>query len=534
MSTMPMPFDWANPNYGLVDQQRARRLMAIRANPHRLPALKLYYRDHIAQWITDFAVTHDPRNVEVGKPAITPFVLFPRQVEFIEFLYARWQAQEPGLVEKSRDVGASWLVMAFACAMCLFHKGITIGIGSRKEELVDRSGDPSSLFFKARTIMQHTPPEFAGGWELGRHSAHMRLQFPETGSAIVGEAGDNIGRGGRSSIFCVDEAAWIERPELVEASLSATTNCRIDISSVCGMDNPFARKRFSGKVPVFTMHYRDDPRKDSAWYRKQVDTLDPVTVAQEIDINYQGSARGLLIPSPWINAAIGAHLKLGIEPTGWKRGGLDCADEGADLNAFAGRHGFLLQHLESWSGKGADLYSTTVKFFSLCEDHGYEFAFYDADGLGSGVRACSRVLNEQREADGRKRIIVEPYRGSASPLDPDGEMIPGRLNRDFFANCKAQSYWALRARFEATYQWIVNGIACDPDTIISIDPALPELTSLVMELAQPTYTLNNVGKVLVNKAPLGSKSPNLGDAVCLTFHSGNIGLQTWMKLGEPE
>jgi phage terminase large subunit len=142
-------FDWKNPDYAPVIQQRVRRLMAIRANPHGLPALRLYYRDHIAQFLTDFGVTHD--------------VLFPRQIELIEFFYARWQGQEPGLVEKSRDVGASWLVMSFACAMCLFHEGITVGVGSRKEELVDRSGDPSSLFFKARMFMQHIPPEFAGG-----------------------------------------------------------------------------------------------------------------------------------------------------------------------------------------------------------------------------------------------------------------------------------------------------------------------------------------------------------------------------------
>jgi phage terminase large subunit len=103
------------------------------------------------------------------------------------------------------------------------------------------------------------------------------------------------------------------------------------------MANPFAQKRFSGKIKVFTFHWRDDPRKDAAWYEKQLDELDPVTIASEIDINYAASAEGLLIPSAWVQAAIGAHLKLGIKPTGMRRGGLDVADTGADKNAFTGR-----------------------------------------------------------------------------------------------------------------------------------------------------------------------------------------------------
>ena len=54
-------------------------------------------------------------------------------------------------------------------------------------------------------------------------------------------------------------------------------------------------------------------------------------------------------------------------------------------------------------------------------------------------------------------------------------MVPGRLNRDFFANLKAQSWWSLRQRFERTYRAVVRGIEVDPDSIISLDPGLPEL-----------------------------------------------------------
>lgn len=527
----PTPFSWQRPDYLAVYEQRMQKLKRLRANPDSLPTLRAYYATNPAQFITDWGCTFDPRNPERGLPASVPFVLFPKQREMIAWVVARWRAQEAGLIEKSRDVGASWLLMALSCSLCLLEPGLTIGIGSRKEQLRDNQGDPSSLFFKARMFLASLPQEFLGGWDVGKHSAHMRITFPQSHSAIVGEAGDNIGRGARSCIYFVDEAAYLERPQLIEASLSATTNCRIDVSSVNGTGNPFAAKRFSGKVPVFTMHWRDDPRKDDAWYAKQCRTLDPVTVAQEIDINYQGSAEGVLIPSTWVNAAIGAHLKLGITPTGYKYASLDVADAGADKNAFAARHGVVLQYLQSWSGKNSDIYRTVVKAFALCDELGHDALTYDADGLGAGVRGDSTAINDQREAAGRPRIRDEPFRGSGAVWRPEAEMVPKRKNKDFFANMKAQAWWALRLRFQATYRAIVEHLPYDVDDLISIAPQLPELLALTMELSQPTYSINTVGKIVIDKAPDGMRSPNLADAVMICYQPASRMLELWAKLG---
>ena len=186
--------------------------------------------------------------------------------------------------------------MSLACTLCLFYYGVVIGFGSRKEEYVDKIGEPRSLFYKGRLFMRCLPPEFRGGWNEKKHAPHMRILFPDTGSHIGGEAGANIGRGDRTSIYFVDEAAHLEHPEAIEASLSSTTNCRQDISSVNGLDNPFAFKRHSGKIKVFTFHWRDDPRKDKAWHDKKAAELDPVTLAQEIDIDYAASVENVVIP----------------------------------------------------------------------------------------------------------------------------------------------------------------------------------------------------------------------------------------------
>ena len=529
---MPIPFefDFRQPDYVAAFEWRIERLKRIRANPDVLPSLYQYYRDNPAQFIIDWGMTFDPRNVERGLPAAIPFLLFPRQEEWVVWFSERWKNQEAGITEKTRDMGMSWLTVALACTVCQFNQGVVIGFGSRKEEYVDKIGSPKCLFEKARMFMSMLPPEFRGVWNRTKHAPHMRLIFPDTGSTITGESGDGIGRGDRASFYIVDESAFLERPQLVDASLSATTNCRQDISTPNGMGNSFAQRRHGGKVKVFTFHWRDDPRKDDAWYQKQVETLDAVTVAQEIDINYSASVEGVLIPSAWVQAAIDAHIKLGIEPSGGRYAALDVADEGKDQNSLAGRHGVVLDFLESWSGVGSDIFGTSDKAIDICIDKKYESLQYDADGLGAGVRGDARVINERNEVANLRVIPVKPFRGSAAVVNPKGQMVEGRFNEDFFSNLKAQAWWSLRMRFQNTYR-AINGMGYDPNEIICIPSDLPERAELVMELSQPTYTKNGAGKILVDKAPDGTKSPNRADGVMIVFSSNlmSIGLFDFMK-----
>jgi phage terminase large subunit len=512
----PVRMDFKNPDYPSIFAERLRRLKLLRADPALLRSVRMHYRDNPADFINDWGVTVDPRNLERGLPAVMPFILFPRQREWVEFVMTNWRAQESSLTEKSRDVGVSWLAVALSSTLCLFYDNMAIGFGSRKEEYVDKLGSPKSLFYKARMFIQYLPPEFRGGWDLAKHAPHMRLYFPDTGSSMTGEAGDGIGRGDRTALYFVDESAHLERPQTVEASLSATTNCRVDISSVCGMGNPFAEKRHSGKYPVFVFDWRDDPRKDQAWYDKQVERLDPVTVAQEIDRNYNASKEGILIPSNWVQAAIGLHLKLGIKPSGIRRGALDVADTGNDKNAFGARHGVVLNFAQTWSGKGSDIFATTEKATLLCDTLNLDGYDFDGDGLGAGVRGDARKIGERRATQGLRKLSVGMFRGSAKPTDPKRQMVEGRKNEDFFANLKAQSYWHLHARFELSWR-ASKGMPFDPNMIICIDPDLPELRRLVSELSQPTYDINGAGKVIVDKAPEGTPSPNLADMVMILF-----------------
>ena len=93
-------------------------------------------------------------------------------------------------------------------------------------------------------------------------------------------------------MYVMDEYAFYPRPELIDRAVSMNSDVKIWVSTPNGVGNPFYQKRFSGKVPVFTYSWRDDPRKDQAWYDKMAREEDPVTMAQEVDMSYDASIEG--------------------------------------------------------------------------------------------------------------------------------------------------------------------------------------------------------------------------------------------------
>jgi hypothetical protein len=157
--------------------------------------------------------------------------------------------------------------------------------------------------------------------------------------------------------------------------------------------------------------------------------------------------------------------------------------------------------------------------------HGYDNCKYDSDGLGAGVRGDAAEINK-RPARANAQRRFEPFRGSGSPVNKEDLVFKGddkgvgsRTNEDFFYNLKAQSWWSLRERFERTHRAVVDGAVFDPDTLISISEDIPVdvRTKLTAELSQPTYYINTAGKMLIDKTPDGTRSPNHADMVMILY-----------------
>lgn len=525
VSDAVLSFDYVHPDYTPVWKRRLERLALLRSSPNHLAAARLTYRTDPKLFIEHWGVTVDPRNAGTGKPVLMPFLLFPKQREFIDELLDCWRKQEDLILVKSRDCGASWLAMGFAVTVCLFWQNASFGFGSAKEDKVDRSGDPDSLFYKGRKFTEYLPREFKGAWDTKKNSAHMRMVFPDSESSITGEAGDNIGRGGRKTMYFVDEFAHVERPKLVDAALIANTDIRVEMSSVQGTANVFAERARGGLIRRFDFHYRDDPRKTKEWIAKKKAKTDPVVWAAEYECDFNASVEGIIIPQDWVQAAIGAADKLGIEISGMRRGSYDVADAGKDKNCYGSRHGIQLEFIQSWSGQGSLLYRSVERVFMLCDERGDDGFDYDGDGMGAGVKSdVYKVLEARAEANAKRRgafreLQVGQFRGSGKILDPRA-MAPGtdRRNEDFFENYKAQSWWSLRHRFYATFRAIQGeDTVFDPNDLISIDPKLPELTRTTSELSQPVWLWSKSGKMMIDKTPDDVASPNNADTVMMLF-----------------
>jgi phage terminase large subunit len=494
-------------------RERDRRLAWIREDvTNRLPPVRRYYSQHIDDFISDLGLTTDPRRIALNQPAQVPFALFPKQRQLVSWVIERWRTGTSGVVVKGRDVGASYVAMAILASLCLFERNFAAGVASATEAKLDLSGSPDTLFSKLREFLGGLPPEFNGGYEERKHSLYCRIQIPETGSSITGEAGALAGRGARKSLYIVDESAFFMQS--VDAALAATANCRIDISTPNGIGNSFYDKAHNAAIPRFDLSWRDRPDRDQAWYDKQVATLDPVVLAQEVNADFAASREGVVIPGAWAQSAVGLHTRLGIEPLGARYAALDLGDV-SDRCALAIRHGPYLEWLEAWSGAGSDMARSAERAFAICDTHGITELLYDADGLGGPFDGFARLLNDKRPE--HKRIRVFEYRGSGTPYKPSMRAPRTKIPwKDYVLNRKAQTWMHARWLFEQS-NLAANGLEFDRDSFISINPKIPELSKLLAQLSQPTRSENAAGRIIIDKLGDGERSPDLGDACTMAF-----------------
>lgn len=531
------------PDYNAVFQWRQQQLIKMRETPSLVHGAKKYYRENIPEFINHWVDTYDPRNAGKGKPTYMPLIMFERQEELVHFLMAMMQGQENGLIEKCRDMGATWISVGFSVAIWLFWDGPAVGWGSRKEQLVDKIGDPSSIFEKMRMTIRRLPREFLPvGFNEREHMGYMRIVNPETGATITGEAGNNIGRGGRTSVYFKDESAHYEKPEAIEAALGDNTNVQIDISSVNGLGNVFHRNREAGKdwnkgpahkdvTNVFIMDWSDHPEKTQEWYDARKAKAERAGLLhifeQEVNRNYAASVEGVVIPADWVRSAIDAKIKLRLrEPEGALVAALDVAEDGGDVNAFGYKREYELLHIETWGDAKTTGESARRAINATPREPEVSWQ-YDSIGVGSGVRSEVTRLQESEEIaedlqDWLKGVAFTPWAASAelrnkeAHLDPEDPQSP--LNKNLFYNFKAQAWWNLRLRFEKTHLAMTEGHNYPVEELISIPSTLPDLATLQKELSQATYSKNTSSlKMVINKTPEGTKSPNMADDVVMMF-----------------
>ncbi len=232
-----------------------------------------------------------------------PFILFDFQVDYINWLNEHIDGGRDGLVEKSREMGITWLTTTLFLWKWLFNDNFNALIGSYKQELVDDK-TKDSLFGMIDYNLKALPK-----WMLPKkfrfaiHRTSMKILNPENQNILKGDTmNPEFGRGSRRTVIFMDEGAHWEYFQDAWDSCGDTTNSRITVSTPLGY-NAFAFLRNSG-IDIKTVHWKLHPLKDDAWYQYEKARRTDDALAQELDISYNKSQKGRVYPD-WDNVVFG-------------------------------------------------------------------------------------------------------------------------------------------------------------------------------------------------------------------------------------
>lgn len=228
----------------IVDILRQRaELGAIASNNEVVQGihLELCRRDPL-YWFDNFCWTSDPRKPQSN----IPFVLYDFQRWAITDWYGCIERQEDFGIQKSRDMGASWLLVLLFQYCWLFRPGWSFHVGSRKEQLVDTVvEDPSTLFGKFRYNLNRLPVWMR---PVGVEDKKLSIRNPDNGNMFTGEsANTSFGRGQRARAILFDELAFWDNAEAAWSGCSETTRCRIPTSTPYGDSNTYGQLMTSVK-----------------------------------------------------------------------------------------------------------------------------------------------------------------------------------------------------------------------------------------------------------------------------------------------
>jgi hypothetical protein len=371
------------------------------------------------------AWTYNPR--KSGAKNI-PFILRPKQIVAVRELDKAFKEGYPLIFDKSRDEGATEILMVYYGSRWHLLSDINILVGSRKEDLVDTScdidhgivtGDKRCLFYKLMYGLNTLPL----WWPTQYRKNDMRLVNLLNGSTWVGEStNDSFSAGGRYSSVIIDEFARVE-PKVAQAIIEnvpdTTDNFVINSTQwLWGAGHPYSR--LLSQYKVVTLGWEDNPEKMVGAYHSP---REGVIVIDDIDY-YHG-----LVPTVFKLNMKGQELLIqNIETPAAKYGITFVADGGRKNYNFPRSVWFDIREKKAPTFR--DLAQNVLRLATASAD-----TFFDIEALTSMrmkyVRAPSVTGDIVWDADGytltNARFVDRVRRGKMSLW---GVLELGKLPQD--------------------------------------------------------------------------------------------------------
>ena len=212
-----------------------------------------------------------------------------------------------------------------------------------------------------------------------------------------------------------------------------------------------------------------------------------------------------VIKRTWLEAAVDADKKLGIDLSGARTVGYDVADSGDDKNAVAVFDGAICTGMDEWKAPEDELSQSAKRAWS-CVEGGR--MLYDSIGVGAHTGS---TLKEQGISSGYYK-----FNAGGAVVNPDKEYAPKIKNKEKFENLKAQAWQDVADRLRNTFNAVNKGMVYPASELISISSDVPKLERLKTELSSPRKRYSKRGLDMVETkdelAKRGVSSPNLADA----------------------
>ncbi len=221
-----------------------------------------------------------------------------------------------------------------------------------------------------------------------------------------------------------------------------------------------------------------------------------------------------VIEPEWFDAAIDAHLTLGVNIYGERCVGFDPADTGKDAKAITLRHGTLIEDVKTKDD--GDIDDAITWAFSEAYEYNATDLVYDCIGNGAGVKVGLRSRLRNRLTH------IHAFNAAERP-DEEAELYQDeRKNKDTFRNKRAQYWWLLRERFRKTYRAVTFKEYFDPSELIFINSEMKELDELKSELIKVqrkripgSQMIQIVSKEEMKRNDI--PSPNRADSLVMSF-----------------
>ena len=213
-----------------------------------------------------FAFTYSPK--DYSDCPDRPFIPYPYQEIALSRINGAIETRHDLLIEKSRDMGATWMCLyVFLWRFLFSRKPQSFLVGSRKEDLVDSPGDPDCLFWKLDYVIERVP-----AWLTPMMAkSHMHRRNLENGSTIDGESTNaDFAAGGRRTGILLDEFPKVDVGHSILQATRDVTRCRIFNGTPEGASGAYyeTRTQMLSRNPdqVLTLHWRLHPEKSVGLY----------------------------------------------------------------------------------------------------------------------------------------------------------------------------------------------------------------------------------------------------------------------------